>query len=238
MSISQTLNKASSGSPYSTSSSLPAQTGRDVRKPSPADSTSSTESSDKSADHDSGYSSGGQAIAARAAAPAWDAATGRPIVQPVQSSPAKVGTPLSAQRPSFSARGSLPDLGFAGFHIGSPQSISNSTLSGSHQNNMFHVGSAGTAKGHNMFGASPYSSRLGLPQSSVRSSSGFHGAIEEDDDEDALDDDDEMNDQRDSYPARKVSGGHGTRGLSLDGEPAKTSQDVADMEWEANDMEL
>jgi hypothetical protein len=32
-----------------------------------------------------------------------------------------------------------------------------------------------------IFGASPYSSRLGLPESSVRSNGGFHGAIEEDD---------------------------------------------------------
>jgi hypothetical protein len=104
---------------------------------------------------------------------------------------------------------------------------------------MFHVGSAGTAKGHNMFGTSSYSARLGLPQSSVRSSSGFHGAIEEDDDEDALDDDDdEMNDQRDSYGVRKVIGNDATRGISSDREPVKTSQDVADMEWEANDMEL
>lgn len=106
---------------------------------------------------------------------------------------------------------------------------------------MFHVGSAGTAKGHNMFGASPYTSRLGLPQSSVRSN-GFHGAIEEDeedDDEDALDDDDEqMNDQRGPYDARNKVTGNATRGISSDREPVKTSQDVADMEWEANDMEL
>lgn len=90
-----------------------------------------------------------------------------------------------------------------------------------------------------MFSASPYSSRLGLPQSSVRSN-GFHGAIEEDDDEDALyDDDEEMNYQRVSYDARnKVNGANATRGISSEREPVKTSQDVADMEWEANDMEL
>lgn len=92
-----------------------------------------------------------------------------------------------------------------------------------------------------MFGASPYTSRLGLPQSSVRSN-GFHGAIEEDeedDDEDALDDDDEqMNDQRGPYDARNKVTGNATRGISSDREPVKTSQDVADMEWEANDMEL
>lgn len=88
-----------------------------------------------------------------------------------------------------------------------------------------------------MYGASPYSSRLGLPQSSVRSNGGFHGAIEED--EEDLDDDDEMNNQRDSYDARnKVLGGNPTRGISADREPGKSSQDVADMEWEANDMEL
>lgn len=71
-------------------------------------------------------------------------------------------------------------------------------------------------------------------------SNGFHGAIEEDDDEDALDDDDEeMNYQRVSYDARnKVNGASATRGISSEREPVKTSQDVADMEWEANDMEL
>jgi hypothetical protein len=134
--------------------------------------------------------------------------------------------------------GSLPDLGFAGIHIGSPRSVSNSTLAGSHHNGMFHVGSAGTAKGHGMFGASPYSSRLGLPESSVRSNGGFHGAIEEDeeDEEDALDDDDEMNDQRDSYNTKHTTGYPGSRAMPISHDAAK--QDIADMEWEANDMEL
>lgn len=168
---------------------------------------------------------------------------------PAQSSPANIGTPQSfAHRPSFSAarsssfqavnQGSLPDLGFAGIHIGSPRSVSNSTLAGSHHNNMFHVGSAGTAKGHGIFGASPYSSRLGLPESSVRSNGGFHGAIEEDDEGDELDDDDEMNDQRNSYnPVHKHTNGNAVSGEMLSGNDT-AKEDVADMEWEANDMEL
>ncbi|GHJ87690.1 hypothetical protein NliqN6_4092 [Naganishia liquefaciens] len=251
MSISQTLSKGSSGSPYSTSSSLPGQNGRDIRKPSPAESTSSTESSDRShsADHDSGYSSGSQAIAGQRTAFGPSSATGTSGMYPAQSSPANIGTPQSfVHRPSFSAtrsgsfqgvnQGSLPDLGFAGIHIGSPRSVSNSTLAGSQHNSMFHVGSAGTAKGHGIFGASPYSSRLGLPESSVRSNGGFHGAIEEDDEGDELDDDDEMNDQGDSYNAAHKQ----THSNVVSGEmPAQhddTKEDIADMEWEANDMEL
>ena len=253
MSISQTINKASSGSPYSTTSSLPAQTGRDVRKPSPAGSSSSTESSDRSnsADHDSGYSSGNQVIVAQGSAISWDASIARPLPQPVQSSPAFNGSPLlpghrqsfSATRPSSSLRsgnlGSLPDLGFAGFHIGSPRSVSEATVSGDQSSNgMFHVGSTGTAKAHNIFSASPYSAHLRLPESSVRSN-GFHGAIEEDD-EDALDDDDEMDHRHDyvdnsqKLPAAKFA----TIGLSGDRARGKTPEDVADMEWEANDMEM
>lgn len=252
MSISQTINKASSGSPYSATSSLPAQTGRGVRKPSPAGSSSSTESSDRSnsADHDSGYSSGNQVIAGQGSALGWDTSAGRPLPQPVQSSPAFNGSPLqpghrqsfSATRPSSSLRsgnlGSLPDLGFAGFHIGSPRSVSEMTVSGDQPNGMFHVGSTGTAKAHNIFSASPYSAHLRLPESSVRSN-GFHGAIEEDD-EDALDDDDEMNHQHDYIDNSKklASAKLAAMGLSGDRSHGKTTEDVADMEWEANDMEM
>lgn len=104
---------------------------------------------------------------------------------------------------------------------------------------MFHVGSAGTAKGHGIFGASPYSSRLGLPESSVRSN-GFHGAIEEDEEDegDELDDDDEMNDQRDSYnTVHKHTNGYSVSN-SVPVQHDAPKQDIADMEWEANDMEL
>ncbi|KAJ9102462.1 hypothetical protein QFC21_002862 [Naganishia friedmannii] len=228
-----------------------AQTGREVRKPSPAGSSSSTESSDRSnsADHDSGYSSGNQVIAAQGSAVGWDASIGRPLPQPVQSSPAFNGSPLlpghrqsfSATRPSSSLRsgnlGSLPDLGFAGFHIGSPRSMSEMTVSGDQSNGMFHVGSTGTAKAHNIFSASPYSAHLRLPESSVRSN-GFHGAIEEDD-EDDVDDDDEMN-QRHDYPdhSKKLAAVKFATILSGDRAHGKTPEDVADMEWEANDMEM
>ncbi|KAJ9107943.1 hypothetical protein QFC19_002686 [Naganishia cerealis] len=252
MSISQTINKASSGSPYSATSSLPAQAGREFRKPSPAGSSSSTESSDRSnsADHDSGYSSGNQVIAAGGSALGWGAATVRPMPQPVQSSQAISGSPLlpggrqsfSGPRPSSSFRsgntGSVSDLGFAGIHIGSPRSISDMTVSGDQSNAMFHVGSTGTAKGHNLFSASPYSAHLRLPESSVRSN-GFHGAIEEDD-EDALDDDDEITHRHDFVdPMKKIAAGKLiTSRMSVDRDQGKISEDVADMEWEANDMEM
>lgn len=230
-------SRGMSKSPNMVASPLPGTTDNHVRRTSPDDSSSSTESSDRahSVEADSGYSSGPQ--------------HGRlldigetPQRRGSQFGRASISSPLG-QSVGSNGQGSLPD--FNGFHIGSPRRypLGTAANTGSPHSNgakpqsyghSYSYGSSHTARA-GLFSPS-YSPALGLPQSSLRS-----GTFLERHDEDSAEED-EDDSYRDRYNgghgAQKQNGGFASRGqreMSLD--ETSPSPDGDDMDM-AVDMEI